>query len=91
MARSMMTERNSSDVLAKVMSTTVYLQNKCFTTSESSKIPFKAFIGRKSGIKYLKVFGCLCYTYVPTSLRQKFDGKVEKGLFMGYGSCEKKL
>ncbi|CAL8998208.1 unnamed protein product [Prunus brigantina] len=46
-------------------------------------------VRRKPGIKHLKVFGCICYTHVPSSLRQKFDDKSRKGVFMGYGSCEK--
>ncbi|CAL9019759.1 unnamed protein product [Prunus brigantina] len=45
--------------------------------------------GRKPGIKHPKVFGCIRYTHVPSSLRQKFDDKSRKGVFMGYGSREK--
>ncbi|CAL2243102.1 unnamed protein product [Prunus armeniaca] len=74
---------------AEAVSTAVYLQSRCFTTSVSSKTPFEAFTGRKSGIKHLKVFGCICYTHVPSPLRQKFDDKARKGVFMGYGSFEK--
>ncbi|CAL9022992.1 unnamed protein product, partial [Prunus brigantina] len=90
MARSMMTEKGIPVIFwAEAVSTAVYLQNRCFTTSVSSKTPFEAFTGRKPGIKHLKVFGCICYTHVPSSLRQKFDDKSRKGVFMGYGSCEK--
>ncbi|CAL9004144.1 unnamed protein product [Prunus brigantina] len=90
MARSMMTEKGMPVIFwAEAVSTAVYLQNRCFTTSVSSKTPFEAFTGRKPGIKHLKVFGCICYTHVPSSLRQKFDDKSRKGVFMGYGSCEK--
>jgi hypothetical protein len=53
------------------------------------KTPFEAFTGRKPGVKHLKVFGCLCYTHIPSSLRQKWDSKAGKGVFVGYGSCEK--
>ena len=35
------------------------------------------------------MFGCLCYTHIPSSLRQKWDSKAGKGLFVGYGSYEK--
>ncbi|CAL9017922.1 unnamed protein product, partial [Prunus brigantina] len=90
MARSMMTEKGMPVIFwAEAVSTAVYLQNRCFTTSVSSKTPFEAFTGRKPGIKHLKVFGCICYTHVPSSLRKKFDDKSRKGVFMGYGSCEK--
>ncbi|CAL9014241.1 unnamed protein product [Prunus brigantina] len=90
MARSMMKEKGILVIFwAEVVSTAVYLRNRCFTTSVSSKTPFEAFTGRKPGIKHLKVFGCICYTHVPAPLRQKFDDKARKGVFMGYGSCEK--
>ncbi|CAL9029386.1 unnamed protein product [Prunus brigantina] len=90
MARSMMTEKGIHVIFwAEAVSTAVYLQNRCFTTSVLSKTPFEAFTGRKPGIKHLKVFGCICYTHVPSPLRQKFDDKARKGVFMGYGSCEK--
>ncbi|CAL9020016.1 unnamed protein product [Prunus brigantina] len=68
-----------------------YTSHECFTTSVSSKTPFEAFTRRKPGIKHLKVFGCICYTHVPSSLRQKFDDKSRKGVFMGYGRRGKGL
>ncbi|KAI5317551.1 hypothetical protein L3X38_037258 [Prunus dulcis] len=90
MARSMMTKKGIPVIFwAEAISTAVYLQNRCFTTSVSGKTPFEAFTGRKQGIKHLKVSGCICYTHVPPPLRQKFDDKARKGVFMGYGSCEK--
>ena len=35
------------------------------------------------------MFGCLCYTHIPSSLRQKWDSKAGKGVFVRYGSGEK--
>ncbi|KAI5313202.1 hypothetical protein L3X38_042376 [Prunus dulcis] len=86
----MMTEKGIPvNFWVEAISTVVYLQNRCFTTSVSNKTPFEAFTGRKPGIKHQKVFGCICYTHVPSPLRQKFDDKARKGVFMGYGSGEK--
>ncbi|CAL2232094.1 unnamed protein product [Prunus armeniaca] len=79
MARSMMIEKGIPVIFwAEAVSTAVYLQNRCFTTSVSSKTPFEAFTKRKPGIKHLKVFSCICYTHVPAPLRQKFDDKARK-------------
>ncbi|CAL8115629.1 unnamed protein product [Prunus armeniaca] len=90
MARSMMTEKGILVIFwAEAVSTTVYLQNRCFTTSVLNKTPFEAFTCRKPGIKHLKVFSCICYTHVSSPLRHKFDDRTRKGVFMGYGSCEK--
>jgi transposase InsO family protein len=81
MARSMLTEKEMLVIFwAEAASTAVYLQNRCFTTSVIRKTPFEAFTGRKPGVKHLKVFGCLCYTHVPSSLRQKWDSKAGKGV-----------
>ena len=74
---------------AEAVNTTMYIQNRCYITSVTEKTPFEAFTGRKPGVKHLKVFGCLCYTHITSSLRQKWDSKAGKGVFVGYGSCEK--
>jgi len=90
MARSMLLEKEMPVIFwAEVVNTTVYIQNRCYTTSVIEKTPFEAFTGRKPGVKHLKVFGCLCYTHIPSSLRQKWDSKAGKGVFVGYGSYEK--
>ena len=74
---------------AEAVNVSAYLQNRSHTSVVEKKTPFEVFTGRKPGVKHLRVFGCVCYTHVPSVLRQKFDGKSEKGVFMGYGSCEK--
>uniref|UniRef100_A0A6N2K750 Integrase catalytic domain-containing protein n=1 Tax=Salix viminalis TaxID=40686 RepID=A0A6N2K750_SALVM len=90
MARSMMTEKCLPlNFWAEAVNTAVYLQNRCCTNSLTNKTPFEAFTGRKPGIKHLKLFGCICYIHIPAHLRQKLDGKAEKGIFVGYGNCEK--
>ena len=90
MARSMMAEKGVPvNFWAEAVGTAIYLQNRCYTKSVANKTPFEAFTGRKPGIKHLRTFGCICYTHILACLRQKFVDKAEKGIFMGYGSCEK--
>ncbi|KAI5348478.1 hypothetical protein L3X38_001365 [Prunus dulcis] len=90
MARSMMTEKKLPvKFWAEAVGTAVYLQNRCNTTSVTDKTPFEGFTGRKPGVKHLRVFGSICYNHIPSNLRQKFDDKASKGIFIGYGSCEK--
>ncbi|KAJ6715423.1 hypothetical protein OIU85_026875 [Salix viminalis] len=90
MARAMMAEKEMPTVFwAEVVNVSVYLQNRSYTSAVEKKTPFEVFTGRKPGVKHLRVFGCMCSTHVPSVLRHKFDEKSEKGVFVGYGSCEK--
>ncbi|KAI5327439.1 hypothetical protein L3X38_026835 [Prunus dulcis] len=89
MARSMMTEKKLPvKFWAETVGTAMYLQNRCYTTSVTDKTPFEASTGRKPGVKHLRVFGSICYSHIPSNLRQMFDDKASKRIFMGYGSCE---
>lgn len=47
------------------------------------------FNKRKSGIKHLKVFRLVCYSHIPSNLRHKLEETSTKGIFIGYGTCEK--
>ena len=90
MARSTMKEKNiPGEFWAEAVNTIVYLQNGSCTISVSTKTPFEAFIGKYPGIKHLKVLGCIYYAHVPACLRQKWDDKAEKRIFMGYGGMRR--
>lgn len=47
------------------------------------------FSGRKPGIKRLKVFCSVCYTYILNNLRHKLEETSAKDIFIGYGAREK--
>ncbi|KAM0967249.1 hypothetical protein ACFX13_023258 [Malus domestica] len=47
------------------------------------------FSGRKPGIKCLKVFRSVCYTYILNNLRHKLEETSAKDIFIGYGTHEK--
>ncbi|XP_043805248.1 uncharacterized protein LOC122721479 [Manihot esculenta] len=59
------------------------------TKAVDGKTPFEAWYGYKPSLKNLKVFGCLCFTYVPQIKRDKLDKKAEAGIFVGYSSVSK--
>ncbi|KAE8736044.1 hypothetical protein F3Y22_tig00000218pilonHSYRG00253 [Hibiscus syriacus] len=40
-------------------------------------------------VSYFRVFGCVCYVFVPDHLRSKFDKKVVRCIFVGYDSQRK--
>lgn len=37
----------------------------------------------------IKVFGCLCFVYVPQIKRDKLDKKAQAGIFIGYSTTSK--
>ncbi|KAI5317658.1 hypothetical protein L3X38_037365 [Prunus dulcis] len=90
MAKAMLHEKNMPYFLwAKAVHTAVYLLNRSPTKALDNITPFEAYSGRKPGIGHLKVFGSLCFVYVPAETRQKLDAKSVKGVFVGYAICEK--
>ncbi|KAI5343366.1 hypothetical protein L3X38_011242 [Prunus dulcis] len=90
MAKAMLHEKGLPYYLwVEVVHTTVYILNRCPTRALGDKTPFEAYSRRKRGIAHLKIFGCLCYVYISSEVRQKLDAKSTKGIFVGYTTCEK--
>ncbi|KAI5338773.1 hypothetical protein L3X38_018045 [Prunus dulcis] len=90
MAKCMMFEKGMPlEFWAETVNTAVYVLNRSPTKALDKKTPFEAYSGRKLGLKYLRVFGSLCYAHVPNPQRQKLNLASKRCVFLGYGSCEK--
>ena len=50
---------------------------------------FEVLYGYKSSLKFLRVFGCLCFTYISQVKRDKLDKKAQAGIFVGYSTISK--
>ncbi|KAL2345957.1 hypothetical protein Fmac_007242 [Flemingia macrophylla] len=74
---------------AEAASTSVFLLNRLPTKALSKSTPFEAWYGFKPKLINLKVFGCLCFSYIPQIKRDKLDKKAEAGIFVGYSSTSK--
>lgn len=74
---------------ADAASTAVFLQNRLPTKAVKDRTPFEAWHGFKPSIIFLKVFGCLCFSYVPQVKRDKLDKKSAPGIFIGYSTVSK--
>ncbi|KAM2243153.1 hypothetical protein PS2_009934 [Malus domestica] len=46
--------------------------------------PFEKLWNIKPTVSYFRVFGCVCYVFVPNHLRSKFDKKAVRCIFVGY-------
>ena len=59
------------------------------TRALEKKTPFEAWSGIKLILKNLKVFGCLCFSYIPQVKRDKLEKKSKPGVFVGYSLVSK--
>ena len=74
---------------AEAASTVVYLMNRCTTNGVHELTPYKIFVGRKSILTHLKMFGSIANVRIPNEKREKFDAKSEKCILIGYSSKKK--
>jgi hypothetical protein len=69
---------------AKAVLTIVYLLNRSPTMAVKKKTPEEAWLGRKTKVSHLKVFGSTAYTWIPSTKRNKLDPKSKKMILTGY-------
>ena len=74
---------------AEGANTSMYLLNRMPTSMLQKRTLFEAWFGYKPNLQHLKIFGCLCFTYVPQVKRDKLDKKAEQRVFIGYSSPSK--
>jgi transposase InsO family protein len=74
---------------AEAANTAVFLLNRLPTKALQKKTPFEAWYGYKPELLNLKIFGCLCFSYIPKVKRDKLDKKAEPGIFVGYSLISK--
>ncbi|KAL0641591.1 hypothetical protein Bca4012_103035 [Brassica carinata] len=51
--------------------------------------PFEVLNKSKPHIDHLRVFGCLCYVWIPGEQRNKLEAKSTKAMLIGYSELEK--
>nr|KYP72430.1 Retrovirus-related Pol polyprotein from transposon TNT 1-94 [Cajanus cajan] len=92
MTRCMLYEKNlPKEYWEEAASTTVFLHNRLPTKALNNKTPFDVWYGYKPSLKFLKIFGCLCFTHVPQSKRDKLDKRALPGIFIGYCTVRKPI
>ncbi|CAK9796271.1 Copia protein [Anthophora plagiata] len=50
------------------------------------KTPYEIWHGRRTNIRYMKIFGCIAYLLNKHKTREKFELKTIEGIFVGYVS-----
>ncbi|GKV36117.1 hypothetical protein SLEP1_g44285 [Rubroshorea leprosula] len=85
MARCLLFEKNlPKNCWAEAIYTAVHLQNRLPTKAIEGKTPFEAWLGNKPAVDHLKVFGCICYAFIPDEKRGKLDERANTCVFIGY-------
>jgi len=59
------------------------------TKALQTRTSFEAWFGYKPKLINLKIFGCLCFFYIPQNKKDKLDKKTEAGIFVGYNVVAK--
>nr|GFA60580.1 uncharacterized mitochondrial protein AtMg00810-like [Tanacetum cinerariifolium] len=74
---------------AEAINTACYVQNRVLVVKPHFKTPYELFKGRSHALSFMRPFGC--HVSILNTLDQlgKFDGKSNKGIFVGYSTTSK--
>ncbi|KAH9779126.1 hypothetical protein KPL71_007607 [Citrus sinensis] len=88
--RSMLHAKNVPGIFwAEGMRTAAHVINKLPQPRLEFVSPFEKLWNKKPRVSYLRVFGCVCYVFVPDHLRSKIDKKAVRCIFVGYDNQRK--
>ena len=73
----------------KATNTVMCLQNRISTKAVKDLTSFEVWNCYKLSLRFLRVFWCLCFTYIPQVKRDKLEKKAEAGIFVGYSTISK--
>ena len=63
--------------------------NRVYFRPDSKKTPYELWSGKKSIVKYFRIFGSDCYILRDRENLEKFDAKIDRGFFLGYSSTSR--
>ncbi|GJU01132.1 retrovirus-related pol polyprotein from transposon TNT 1-94 [Tanacetum coccineum] len=73
----------------EAVATTCYTKNRSFIHTRYNKTPYELLRDRKPELKYLHVFGALCYLTNNFEDLGKLQPKADIGIFIGYSPSKK--
>lgn len=71
------------------MRAAIYVINRLPQPKLNFMTPVEKLFGVKPNVSHLRVFGSVCYVFVPDHLRSKFGKKAVRCVFTGYDSERK--
>ena len=77
----------------ETVNTSCHIGNRIFFRAGTKKTAYEIWNGKKSKVKYFRVFGSRCYILNDWENFEKFDAKSDEGIFLGYSttSCAYKV
>jgi transposase InsO family protein len=69
--------------------TAIYLINRLPSRVLDFKSPLEVLQVTSPKLAHLKVFGCSCFVYLPSTKRDKLDSRAVKYIFLGYSQTQK--
>ena len=74
---------------AECMKTAVYVTNRLPQARLGFTSPFEKLWKTRPTVSHFRVFGCVCYVFLPHNLRSKFEKKAIRCIFVGYDNERK--
>ncbi|GKF40941.1 putative ribonuclease H-like domain-containing protein [Tanacetum coccineum] len=69
---------------AEAVNTVCYVQNRVLVIKPHNKTPYELFLGRTPSLSFMRPFGSPVIILNTLDHLVKFDGKADKGFFVGY-------
>lgn len=73
----------------EAVNTACHTLNQVHFRLDSTRTPYELWRGKKSVVKYFRIFGSDCYILRDRENLEKFDAKSDKGYFLGYSSTSR--
>ena len=90
MAKTMLNDSQISDKFwGQAVHTSVHILNKGLLRNDNDKNPYELWIGRLANVKHFRIFGSKCFIKKDDGKVNKFDSRVDEGIFFGYSSKRK--
>nr|GEX64634.1 retrovirus-related Pol polyprotein from transposon TNT 1-94 [Tanacetum cinerariifolium] len=77
-------EMNQFCEMKEAVNTACYVQNRVLVVKPHYKTPYELFHGRISALSFMRPFGCHVTILNTKDYLGKFDGKADKGFFVGH-------
>ena len=90
MARSMMKAKGMlARFWGEVVTTAVFILNRCLTKALMGKTPFEAWYGCKPSVSFLRTFGCIGHVRKTKPNLTKLEDRSTPMVFLGYAKGTK--